>query len=273
MSRSNLVGTYAGVIESTKDPEKRGRMKVRVPVVYGPAEGSIPTADLPWALPIGLPAGGSSASGGIDWLPEIGDQVWVRFLDGEPEKPLWEWALQTTKQAKKFPFRNYEDDTPNRHALLTRYGQSIEWSEAGITAVTSKGYSIQLIDAGKTILDGSIELKTGKAYFIRMMDDTDQLAFFIKYVHGSYEELQFQGVQSVFQMADKFEVITKRANIKAARIDLGNGANDQIIRRSDLENVVSQIVAQFNLHTHPKVPPPSTPMTIRVTSSRVVYAV
>lgn len=272
MPHPNLFGTYSGVIESTKDPEKRGRMKVRVPVVYGPAEGSIPTSDLPWALPSGLPSGGSSGSGGIDWLPEIGDQVWVRFLDGEPEKPVWEWALQNSKQAKDYPFRSYEGSTPNRHALLSRYGQSMEISEAGITLVTSKGYSIQLIDSGKGPLTGSLEMQTGKAYYFKMMDDTDQLAFYVKYVNGTYNELHHQGNQAVLDLVAKFEVITKRANIKAARIDLGNGANDAVIRRSDMENVVRQIVAWANTHTHPKVAPPNTPLNVRVTSSRVVYA-
>ena len=272
MPRPNLFGTYSGVIESTKDPEKRGRMKVRVPVVYGPAEGSIPTSDLPWALPSGLPAGGSSDSGGIDWLPEIGDQVWVRFLDGEPEKPIWEWALQNSKQAKDYPFRSYEGSTPNRHALLSRYGQSMEISEAGITLVTSKGYSIQMIDSGTGPLTGSLEMQTGKAYYFKMMDDTDQLAFYAKYVNGTYNELHHQGNQAVLDLVAKFEVITKRANIKAARIDLGNGANDAVIRRSDMENVVRQIVAQFDTHTHPKVSIPIQPMQVRVTSSRVVYA-
>lgn len=272
MPKPSLFGTYAGVVESIKDPEKRGRVKVRVPVIYGPAEGAIPTSDLPWALPAGLPAGGSGNSGGIDWLPEVDDQVWVRFIDGEPEKPIWEWALQHAKQAKNYPFRNYEGDTPNRHALLTRYGQSIEMSEAGVTLTTGKGYSLQLIDAKHTSLDGAIELKTGKAYFVRMMDDTNQLAFFIKYVHGSFDELQFQGIQSVHNMTAKFEVITRRANIRAARIDLGNGADDPVVRRSDLENVVRQIVAQFDTHTHPKVSTPTQKMNVRVTASRVVYA-
>jgi hypothetical protein len=273
MPHPNLFGTYSGVIESTKDSEKRGRMKVRVPLVYGPAEGSIPTSDLPWALPAGLPAGGSPSSGGIDWLPEVGDQVWVRFLDGEPEKPIWEWALQNSKQAKDYPFRSYDGSTPNRHALLSRYGQSIEISEAGISLVTSKGYSIQLIDSGAGQLSGSLEIQTGKAYYFKMMDDVDQLAFYCKYVNGTYTELHHQGNQAVFDLVAKFEVITCRANIKAARIDLGNGANDPVVRRSDLENVVRQIVLQFDLHTHPYVPPPETPMEVRVTASRVVYAV
>ena len=83
--------TYAGYVEDNKDPDNIGRLKVRVPTVYGPADSqknTISTADLPWALPAGLPAGGSPDSGAIQWLPEPGDHVYVRFLDGEPEKPI-----------------------------------------------------------------------------------------------------------------------------------------------------------------------------------------
>jgi hypothetical protein len=267
------LGTYAGVVESIKDPEKRGRVKVRVPTIYGPAQGSIPTTDIPWALPAGLPAGGSAASGGVDWPPEVGDQVWVRFIDGEPEKPVWEWAMQNSSQAKEYGYRNYQGDTPNRHALLTRYGQSIELSEAGITAVTSKGYVIQIIDGEESELNGSIEARTGKGYFVQMMDETDQIAVFVKYINASYDELTFMGTISFFQMAQKFEVLAPRTNIKSARVDLGDGADDPIIRRSDLESVCRQIVTWANTHTHPKVPPPSTQLRTRVTFSRVVYAV
>jgi len=81
------------------------------------------------------------------------------------------------------------------------------------------------------------------------------------------------GTTSFFQMAQKFEILTPRTNVKSARIDLGDGADDPIIRKSDLENVCSQIVAWANSHTHPKVPPTNTPLRTRVTFSRVVYAV
>lgn len=207
-------------------------------------------------------------------MPEVGDQVMVRFLDGEPEKPIWEWSLQTSEQAKQYPFRNYDGDTPNRHALLTRYGQSIEIAESGIIAVTSKGYVVQLIDAEEGgELNGSIEARTGKGYFVQMMDESDQIAIFVKYVNANFEDLVFMGTTSFHQMAQKFEILAPRTNIKSARIDLGDGADDPIIRRSDLENVCKQIVAWANSHTHPKTAPTNTPLRTRVTFSRVVYAV
>ena len=98
-----LLGfTYAGTVESNLDPLKLGRLKVRVPHVYGTTAsgvGYIGVNDLPWALPAGMAAGGSANSGGFSQLPEKGDHVWVRFLDGEPEKPVWEWGMQTMDDA------------------------------------------------------------------------------------------------------------------------------------------------------------------------------
>src|SRR3546814_1473831 len=99
----NLLGTYGGIVEKVNDPEKLGRVKVRVPHVYGATGGGtgfIGTNDIPWALPAGMPAGGSSNSGGFSHLPEPGDHVWVRFLDGQPEKPIREWGMQTITDAK-----------------------------------------------------------------------------------------------------------------------------------------------------------------------------
>jgi hypothetical protein len=155
----NYFGTYLGTVEENKDPEKLGRVKVRVPHVFGFAggpAGAIGLDDLPWAIPAGMPAGGSSASGGISWLPESGDQVFVRFLDGEPEKPVWEWGGQSQPQGQKLALHEYEDDDgqvgdPSRSAL-TRYGHTIEFHDGGVFAVTDNGNLFNLDDD----LDGGL---------------------------------------------------------------------------------------------------------------------
>lgn len=160
-------GPYLGSVVSNADPEKLGRLKVNVPHVYGLNDstsiGSISLLDLPWAIPAGLPAGGSPASGGIDWLPDPGDQVAVFFLDGEPEKPMWMWLMQTLDQQKSFPLHVYENiastQTPIR-AGLTRYGHTIEFNQGAILVSTKSGYQAQFLDGDASQNNGSITLQT-----------------------------------------------------------------------------------------------------------------
>lgn len=190
-----LLGTYGGVVESNQDPEKLGRVKVRVPHVYGAtASGSggtgtgyIGTNDLPWAMPSGMPAGGTKASGGFSHIPDVGDSVWVRFLDGEPEKPIYEWGMQTTPQRDKFKLHSYKQAIPGstkvgppERAAWTKYGHTFEINAAGLLATTSQGYQIILTDASTTgSLDGEIKIATAAGNFIQFEDLTKSAKVFI----------------------------------------------------------------------------------------------
>jgi hypothetical protein len=146
-----LTGVYSGIVEDNRDPNRLGRVKVRVPIAYGTAS-QVSTAQLPWAISRGLPAGGSKKSGGIDWLPDPGDLVFVTFLDGEPEKPLWEWATQSTSQAEKAPVHAYSADNTPKRAAMTRYGHTVELNASSVLLVTANGNAI-LLDDG---VDGAL---------------------------------------------------------------------------------------------------------------------
>lgn len=164
-------------MEDVRDPAGLGRVKARVPHVYGPATGglSLNTRDIPWALPAGLPAGLGAASGGISWLPEIGDQVWVRFLDGEPEKPVWEWANQSVKGAETLGLHQYDEAThlPIR-ALMTRYGHALEFTEASLIATTGRGYALLLDNGDLGPPSGTVTLRTPGGQVVHL-DDLNEL--------------------------------------------------------------------------------------------------
>jgi hypothetical protein len=72
-------GKYQGVVVNPVDPELRGRMLVQVPDVWGPNVSS-------WAHPC-LPWGGMSL--GMYVIPAVGANVWVEFLHGDPDWPIW----------------------------------------------------------------------------------------------------------------------------------------------------------------------------------------
>jgi hypothetical protein len=156
---NNLFGVYGGIVEAVDDPDNVGRVKVRVPAVFGTAD-EVPTNALPWALPRGLPFGSTKESGGISWLPSKNDTVWVTFLDGEPEKPLWEWAIAPVASAAYL--HKYENGTPKR-ACLTRYGHIIEFNNSSIIITTPTGEAAIFDTTNKTI-----QLQNQAKYIVRI---------------------------------------------------------------------------------------------------------
>jgi len=176
-----LLGTYAGIVENVKDPQRLGRVKARVPHVHGVSgsgAGYIGTNDLPWALPSGMPAGGGPASGGFSQLPAVGDKVWVRFLDGEPEKPVWEWGMQSLTDRDNMKLHSYDETAGKvgnpKSTIWTRYGHAFEINAGSIIVTTSKGYRLQIIDGDPT--DGTIRLTTALGNQFQL-DDLDDGAF------------------------------------------------------------------------------------------------
>jgi hypothetical protein len=73
-------GVYTGIVTDARDPEHRGRVKVRVPTIH-------PNEPLPtWALPMAAHWGGGA---GHVLPPKVGAALFVMFLDGNPAVPLW----------------------------------------------------------------------------------------------------------------------------------------------------------------------------------------
>ncbi len=208
----NLIGTYAATVENVKDPEKLGRIKARVPHAYGVVGGvygSVSTDNIPWAYPAGLPAGGSQQSGGMSWLPEIGDQVLVRFLDGEPEKPIWEWFMQTKSQAKKLKLHQYDElkGTPKRSAMV-RYGHLVEWNDDGLILTTSKGYRFLLTDSSAAGNDGNVLLSSQAGNYLEFDDQT------LTATVNSVGDMHLNVADQLLVLADKISMRTASDNIE-----------------------------------------------------------
>lgn len=80
-SQSTLSGKYRGVVADNKDPEKRGRLKLKVASVFGAAM----TTD--WVIGA-FPFGGNSAEAAM-FIPKIGSHVLVEFIEGDRSSPIW----------------------------------------------------------------------------------------------------------------------------------------------------------------------------------------
>lgn len=231
----NLLGLYGGLVEDNRDPEKLGRLKVRVPHIFGVTGsvfGAVTTNDLPWALPKGLPSGLTQQSGGADWLPEIGDPVWVMFLDGEPEKPVWEWGMQTQAAAGKFALYNYDTASDGsvsglKRGAWVRYGHTVEWNEDGLILTTSKGYRLLITDASDAGNDGDITLETQAGQSFDFDDSTGDLTLNVT------EDWNINVGQKIFGMANSISLNTLNQDI-----ELVSGDKLSIETQSDFDGTV-----------------------------------
>lgn len=79
-AEAGFYGKFRGFVVDNQDPDKRARLKLRVPSVQGTPENH-------WALPC-LPFGGLKEQG-LFMVPEVGAQVWVEFEEGNLTHPIW----------------------------------------------------------------------------------------------------------------------------------------------------------------------------------------
>lgn len=91
-AESRYFGKYRGLVVDTKDPESLGRLKLRVPGIFGE---KVVTG---WAMPC-TPYGGESDEG-LFFLPGEGAGVWVEFEEGDLEFPIWTGTYWTKPKGK-----------------------------------------------------------------------------------------------------------------------------------------------------------------------------
>lgn len=75
MSSPTFGGVYLGVVHDTKDPLKNGRLKLRVPQVFG-------NDFTEWAPAL------LGTTSELE-LPKVNQTVWVMFQSGDPGFPVW----------------------------------------------------------------------------------------------------------------------------------------------------------------------------------------
>ena len=77
---SKIYGKYRGYVTDNEDPEKRGRIKAKVPSLFG-------DTDTGWCESCS-PYGGSDDTG-FYMIPDIGAGVWIEFEAGDISLPIW----------------------------------------------------------------------------------------------------------------------------------------------------------------------------------------
>lgn len=144
--RRRFYGKYRGAVTDVQDPLKLGRIKARVPDVYGDDESG-------WALPC-VPFVGNHA--GFFALPGVNASVWIEFEAGDPDFPIWSgcWWGASAEMAPALTSPHEE-----KVLLQTIGGHRILLDDApgsgGITLETAGGQKLKLLSSG-------IEIDTGQ---------------------------------------------------------------------------------------------------------------
>lgn len=129
----NLNGPMLAIVTNNTDPEALGRVQVRIPALGGREPAA-------WARLLSPRAG---LAQGIFFRPEIGDEVLVHFLDGDPRQPVILGSLWSRQNPP--PTALAEQST-----IRTRSGHTLVFDDAHdgeCIEITSRGgHSILLSD-------------------------------------------------------------------------------------------------------------------------------
>lgn len=135
-----FFGKYRAIVTKNNDPEKMGRIKVRCPKVLGEYESAWCTPCVPSAF----------NDGGLFYVPNNGEVVWVEFEEGNPSKPIWvgSWWIPN-----RTPLQN-SNNVEEKVMFVSRNQHIIEVDDKNNTII------IKMKDGSRIKLGSGIEITT-----------------------------------------------------------------------------------------------------------------
>lgn len=178
-ARPVFYGKYAGIVTDTQDPQAIGRLRARVPEVFGATE------ECGWALPCAPWGGGFNR--GFFALPEIGDTIWIEFEAGDPARPIWTgtfWGAPSstggqddlgTESGSEAPAGPDSPAGPGQYVFRTKAGHVISLDDEGgiVVIAEAAGAEIRITADGEVTVtadriklgaDASEKLVLGDAF-------------------------------------------------------------------------------------------------------------
>ena len=157
---------YRGIVVDNADPELRGRIKVRIPQIYGADTTTsyyVPTSSIPWAVCAICPA---SNDGGTFLPPNIGDTVFVAFEGGSKNNPMYFGGIY--KSLKGATIYVDERDGAECVKIIDQSGQSIIMENLSEETLRRRGVDVGKNPRSQIVLTNnsgdSITLSQGKIH-------------------------------------------------------------------------------------------------------------
>ena len=133
-------GFYRGVVEDINDPEKAGRVRIRILGIHSDNKTYVKTQDLPWAIPatsIGVDGGGLRNIGNFK-VPDIGSQVFLFFEAEDHNFPVYFAAAPAIEDVEDYQQKNgklneeeneYEYDDSSRYDDKSNFSEDVDQYE------------------------------------------------------------------------------------------------------------------------------------------------
>jgi hypothetical protein len=144
--KPRFYGKYRGMATDNKDPMMIGRIRARVPAIFGDNDSG-------WALPC-LPFAGKSV--GFFFVPPIGAKVWIEFEGGNPDQPIWSGCFWGVGEAPEI------SSVPEIKVIKTDFATIMindTPGASGVSIATDTGLKIVMDMTGIELSNGSSSVK------------------------------------------------------------------------------------------------------------------
>lgn len=152
-------GLYPATVTNNVDPESTGRLQLTIPDVLGETPSS-------WAEAC-APLAGAGAALGVYLVPPVGAGVWVQFVQGEPDRPVWvgcRWGsrsdLPSDAQSATPALPPIVLQSANGHKLVI---SDEPGPTGGFTLETAGGSKVVISDQSITLSIGSSKIDMSQA--------------------------------------------------------------------------------------------------------------
>lgn len=139
-------GNFEGYVIDNNDPEKRQRVKLRIPVLHR----DIPDDKIPWA---NVQQGGSANAGagvGTVNVPDKGAKMIITYQDGDSHNPQYGGSATSDDVNKDNELLN--DDYPSTQGYTDSHGNRFSTNRAtGDITIAHKSGAIVHIDGGGNV--------------------------------------------------------------------------------------------------------------------------
>ena len=127
---NKFYGVYTGVVVDNKDPQGRGRVLATCPAININVDADVPENSWMLTCMNGLGTTPDGQTTGTFCPYEVGTNILIQFLHGDPQFPVCIGGFPTTKQvADTFTSDDMESIGPSKRGIRTKSGHFIRFND------------------------------------------------------------------------------------------------------------------------------------------------